>query len=456
MAVAPVVSYLEKTLGLSFSGPRRARLFAIVEGERGAARLSPEAFHVAASRPGRVFDRLVAQVTVGETYFFRDRQQCEMLRSLVFPRLAASTAPTRRVTVWSAGCASGEEAYTLAALADAAGLGERSSVVGTDVCRASLDKARTGEYGRWSMRGTTDADRAGYFREQGGAFRVSERLRRRVAFVQRNLLDGPPLPGAFDLVLCRNLLIYLTPQGIQRVGDVLADALTDDGWLLTAAGDPPLVAPGLVRVRTPFGLAYRRVKAASAASAGTVTHPGSCPAPGPVGHSSACARPADVLAAPPPAHAVRGPLPLPPPPPPPPARSSARQSVQEVRRLGDAGRLAEACVAAEAAVRVHPLDVELRYLAGTLLWEVGRLEDALVAAAAAVYLSRDSPAAQLLLGQVQHAAGQVDRARRSFRNASRLLAAAPSETPVSLAVGVPAGHLAAIAQQYLDTMAGGA
>lgn len=123
-----------------------------------------------------------------------------------------------------------------------------------------------------------------------------------------------------------------------------------------------------------------------------------------------------------------------------------------VRALGDAGSLAEACAAAEAAVSAHPLDVELRYLAGAMLLEAGRLQEASAAASAAVYLEPDSPAAQVLLGQVQRATGQPDRARRSFRNALRLLAHTSNETPVALAVGVPAGYLAAIAQHHLDTL----
>jgi Flp pilus assembly protein TadD len=121
--------------------------------------------------------------------------------------------------------------------------------------------------------------------------------------------------------------------------------------------------------------------------------------------------------------------------------------------LGDAGRLTEACAAAETAVEAHPLDAELRYLAATLLLEAGRLKAAAAAAAAAVYLEPAEPAAHLLLGQAHHAAGDLDRARRSFRNAARLLASAPGETPVALAAGMPAGHLAAVAHRYLDALA---
>jgi chemotaxis protein methyltransferase CheR len=126
---------------------------------------------------------------------------------------------------------------------------------------------------------------------------------------------------------------------------------------------------------------------------------------------------------------------------------------QQVRALGDTGRLAEACRAATQATQAHPLDVELRYLAGVVLLEAGRLEEAAAAATSAVYLGPRLAAAHLLLGQVEHARGSTERARRSFRNGSRLLATVPGEARVALAGDVPAGHLAAIAARYLASHA---
>lgn len=436
-----VVAYLESTLGLSFTGPRRERLLASIEAQRVAAGLSEDAFLAAIARPGAAFDRVVAEVTVGETYFFRDRLQCDLLRTVVLPAVSARTDHDRRVAMWSAGCASGEEAFTLAALAIESELGDRCSIVGSDASSRAIERARKAVYGAWSMRSAMPVERAAHFRQEGGQFHVAERLRQRTRFVQRNLLDGPPPPGRFDVILCRNVLIYLTREAVQQVAQVLADALTEHGWLVTAAGDPPLAGPGLEPVRTGYGLAYRRVRpdaipAVRTAPERKINPPAAAvPSERRPAVSVPVARPARTTAPPP---STRNP-------------TSAELLAQQVRSLGDAGRLDLACRAASAAMHAHPLDVELRYLTGVVLLEAGRLDEAVSAAASAVYLGPELAATHLLLGQVEHARGNTQRARRSFRNGSRLLAAAPSETPVPLAEDVPAGHLAAIAARYLST-----
>lgn len=428
-----VVSHLESSLGLSFTGPRRARLLSSVEAQRLAAGLSEEAFLLAVARPGQLHDRLVAEVTVGETYFFRDRAQCALLGGLVLPSFAAA-GPGSRIAVWSAGCASGEEAFTLAALAEEAGLGDRCTVVGSDASARAVERARLGRYRSWSLRETTEPERAAYFQQRGDQWEVSETLRQRVRFVQRNLLDGPPPPGRFQVVLCRNLLIYLTRDAVRRAAEVLTGALAPDGWLITAAGDPPLQAAGLEPVRTPHGLAYRRSPAVGLPAPHGPVAPArpARPAPRPTRpvrssrqEPAAARRPATVAA-------------------------SAEQLAEQVRALGDAGRLADACRAATEAASAHPLDAGLRYLAGVVLLEAGRLEEAAAAASSAVYLGPQLAAAHLLLGQVEHARGNTERARRSFRNGSRLLATVPEDAPVTLAGDLPAGHLAAIATRYLS------
>lgn len=443
-AAGAVIDYLESTMGLNFTGPRRERLISDIEEQQAAAGQAPEAFLAAVSRPGAAFDRLVATVTVGETYFFRDRVQCDLLRGLVLPEVLESAAE-RTVHLWSAGCASGEEAFTLAALAEEAGLDDRYAVVGSDASRRAIDRAQRAVYGKWSMRSTTPSELRAHFVEQEGRFRVEEGLRRHTRFLQRNLLDGAPPPGRFDIILCRNLLIYLTPAAVQRAADVLGSALAPGGWLITAAGDPLLDTPGLALVRTRHGLAYR-------------ARPRWTPTPvvAPRQHATRRQQVASPTNRRPPATTTR-PSSAVSTPALEPARSTAPQVTTDaaerlatqVRALGDAGRLDEARRAAAHAVLAHPLAAELHYLSAVVDLAAGRLDDAASAAARAVYLRPDLPAPHVLLGQVEHARGATARARRSFRNGVRLLAAVPDDAGVELAGDLPAAHLAAVAQRYL-------
>lgn len=441
-----VIDYLGSTMGLSFTGPRRERLLSAIEEQRAAAGLAPEEFLEAVSRPGTAFDRLVAAVTVGETYFFRDRAQCDLLRSVVLPEVLHD-AGDRTVHLWSAGCASGEEAFTLAALAEETGLGERYAVVGSDASRRAVDRAQRAVYGKWSMRSTTPSEQRAHFVDQGGRFRVEEGLRRHTRFLQRNLLDGPPPPGRFDVILCRNLLIYLTPAAVQRVADVLGGALAARGWLITAAGDPLIEAPGLELVRTRHGLAYRSAPrwtpAPVAAPQRQRQHATRRPGP-----STPSRRAPTAITRPSPA--ANAPAPGPAKPAAPQVRTdSAERLAAQVRALGDAGRLEEARRAAAQAVLTHPLSAELHYLSAVVDLAAGRLDDAAAAAARAVYLRPDLPAPHVLLGQVEHARGATARARRSFRNGVRLLAAVPDDAEVELTGDLPAAHLAAVAEHYL-------
>lgn len=433
----PVLSYLESTFGLSFSGPRRTGLLSTVERERSSMGLTVPEMLAAVSRPGRALDRLVAAVTVGETYFFRDRMQCDLLRHVALPEVLSEAAEQRPLTMWSAGCASGEETYTLAALAQEAAAQRECLVVGSDASAKAIDKARQATYGSWSLRGVARDELTSHFREQDGRWQVSDALRRRTAFVQRNLLDGPPPPGRFDVVLCRNLLIYLTRDAIRRAAHVLAGSLRPGGWLLTAAGDPPLAAEGLDAVRTPFGLAYRRLPARPLPAEPTPASPRRPAAP----PAQARAQNRPRRNAPPTETHSAG------------AQTAAEPGpsdlAEQIRRLGDAGQTNQALRAAAGAVATFPLDVELRYLLGVVLLEAGQLQDAASAATAAAYLDPRQPAVHVLLGQVEHARGNTERARRSFRTCSRLLAASPEGEPVQLARDLTSGQLADVATRYL-------
>ena len=218
-------------------------------------------------RDAGALDDLVDEVAVGETHFMRDPDQLELIRRAVLPGLVARRnaggAPPR---VWSAGCASGEEAYTLAMLLEQAGLHEGAVVLGTDISAAALARARAATYSPWSMRGVSGEFIEAYFRPSGRRRVLVSRLRERVRFERLNLVGEEPYAaagaGAMDLILCRNVLIYFDHDTAARIAARLFDCLAPGGVLLTGGADLLLggFAPFAVEV-TPVGLVYRRAAA---------------------------------------------------------------------------------------------------------------------------------------------------------------------------------------------------
>jgi chemotaxis protein methyltransferase CheR len=185
---------------------------------------------------GAEWERLVDALTINVTKLFRDPGAFEAAARLVVPPLWAASAPELRV--WSAGCASGEEAYSLAALfhayaetrGETARLG-RVRVLGTDIDRASLVAAEAGRYGEAAFADTPPALRARYF-SPGYPAAVVDELREIVRFERRDLLLDPPPPGPHHLVVCRNVLIYFDRASQERLFAQFRDALAPGGFLM--------------------------------------------------------------------------------------------------------------------------------------------------------------------------------------------------------------------------------
>ena len=181
-----------------------------------------------------------------------------VLRELVLPALVAERSASRRITVWSAGCSLGEEAYTLAILINEA-LGSRQgfqvTVVGSDLDEPGLERARLAEYNEWSVR-TLDAEqRARFFDSCGNRFILKPRYRRGVHFQGHNLADASaaiPGPGDFDLVLCRNVAMYLSEAALAAAYATFARAIGSRGLLILSPSDPRPTEVAMVR-RRPLG-----------------------------------------------------------------------------------------------------------------------------------------------------------------------------------------------------------
>jgi chemotaxis protein methyltransferase CheR len=381
-------------------------------------------------------DGLVDELTVGETHFMRDPDQMERVRRAVFPALKGrgAGAPAR---VWSAGCSTGEEAYSLAILLEEEGLDQGAVVLGTDLSTAALEKARAGCYSDWSMRGVSGPFLRNYFRHEGECRILVDRIRNKVRFERLNLV-GPEeyaATGAFgmDLILCRNVLIYFGHETAGRVAARLFDCLAEGGVLFTGGADLLLGehAPFEVEV-TRAGLVYRRPCAAPAE-----------PVPAPPRQRALHDRPR-IAEREEPAPILGLPAAEP---------DLGREAFERVIRHANAKGALEAERIAQAALRRHPLDAPLHYLRAALLVDLDRDEEAEHEAQRAVYLDRSLAVAHFLLGTILRKRGAGPDALRAFRNVRDLCEARPAHEELRAGDGERTGALYSAASAEIERLA---
>lgn len=239
-------TFLSDRFGFSFSDHKRDELAELLTDRlRKSECASCEAYLTRLrSDPGASEElRVLADsLTVGETYFFRYPEQYRALAEVSLPELLQSKEASREIRILSAGCASGEEPYTIAmVLCDQIpNLDDwRISVQGIDINRISLAKARKGRYHRWSLRATPES-RMHHFRRIGDTYLVNPHVRSMVSFEQQNLTVHASdfwERQQFDVVFCRNVMIYLTQEAARFVVRRLAQSIPPGGYLFLGHAD---------------------------------------------------------------------------------------------------------------------------------------------------------------------------------------------------------------------------
>ncbi|MDJ0388038.1 CheR family methyltransferase [Roseomonas sp. E05] len=398
---------------------------------------------------------LVAAITIGETFFFRYAEQFAALQGTILPELIARNGATRQLRIWSAGCASGAEPYSIAILLRRL-LGEalpqwRIGLIGTDLNEAVLQVARGGLYSRWALRSlpAEEVERDFTPAADGRHWALRPHHRAMVRFERHNLLsllDGTsPLQfNEFDLILCRNVLIYFHPEVVERLVRALAERLKEGGWLLLGHAEPnPAFAQFLDVVNLPGTAAYRR-------GGGALPLLPAVP-------------PAALPAMPPPP-AAWAPLPVPPAsrPPPVPSAAPARPGpaapaqaaalLEEVRARADRGDLAgaeEACRAGLAAEPTHPA---LHYYDGLVARALGRPAAAEQAFRRALYLRGDFIMAHYQLGLLLLDEGRAASGRRALAVASRIAMSLPGGAALEEGDGMTAQELRTTVRLHLEAL----
>lgn len=216
-------------------------------------------------------DRVVEALLNNETFFFRDHGVFQLLNAEAFEMLRNARMPRRRLRIWCAGCSTGQETYSLAMMfADAPERwqGWTIDILGTDISSGAIERAQTAVYSQFEIqRGLPIAMMMRWFSQEGENWHANADLKRRVQFRRHNVLEQPPLPGRFDLILCRNVLLYFPPSVRTAAFDRLASAIEPDGVLMLGAGETVLGQTSkFVSERELRGL-YRPVSAGEASRA---------------------------------------------------------------------------------------------------------------------------------------------------------------------------------------------
>ena len=355
--------------------------------------------------------RLESATTINETFFFRFAEQFAAIREHILPELIRRRAGGRRLRIWSAGCSTGAEAYSLAVivhdlLGDA--LGEWSvSILGTDIDDAALDAARAGRFGEWALRTTSAEDRERLFIAEGRHWRICPQYQALVRLERHNLLSLAEGTGAlqlsdFDLILCRNVLIYFSADRASAIVDALGERIAADGWLIIGHAEPGPTATGaLVGASVGGVLAWRRREAVPESAP-------DLPPPPPI--PPAAVRPPQR------ARAALSPTP------PTFAPALTTAGLAGARAALASGLLDQALVAAQQARTSDPLSPTAHFLAGLALAGLDRAGEAEAAFGRALYLDPRFAMAHYLSGVLHADGGRRREAGRAYASAARALA----------------------------------
>jgi chemotaxis protein methyltransferase CheR len=383
-------------------------------------------------------DVLFSRLTIGETYFFRDPAAFELLQQRVLPEIIrARRSSAKRLRIWSAGCCSGEEPYSIAiavsrALPDLADW--EVTIVGTDINQRFLHKAEAGIYTQWSFRGTSEALKTHYFRRTAeDRFEIIPPIRKLVTFACVNLVEDvfPSLltnTNAIDVIFCRNVLMYFSRDQAKKVAASLHRSLLEDGWLFPSGTEASRELFGqFTQVEVPGTIVYRK------------TAPPAPSAPPPAVPEPALVLPPER----PPTREAAPAVPAVPAEPAPPATPQPAPFTARAHQLANEGRLDDALAACDKALEADKLAPIPHYLRGLILQEQGAHDAAMLALRRALYLDPSFVLAHFALGSMLRRDGRRRDAARCFENARTLLRRYDPDAALPEADGLTAGRLLA-------------
>lgn len=435
---------------------------AILEAAAASGRTPEQIAQLAAEAacPADILDILVRHVTVGETYFFRHPEQFTAVETSILPELIAGRrmAGAKRLTVWSAGCSTGEEAYSLAIMLVKAIPDHKDwdiSIVATDINTKSLETARAGAYREWSFRGLDDAFKSTWFDavvpddargEYSRFYRVKPEIRAMVKFSSLNLAQGnwsaSELPSAgFDLVFCRNVLMYFPRAVALDILRHIRGRMIEGACLAVAPSEASMAhASGFRTLRFSDCSLFRKTAPQPKATRATTIAVTVTAAAPPARHSpyaAKAAKPADRAS---------------PIPPPQPVTTTPRvhSLAEQAHAAANAGNLQLAEELVKSALAATPTDYAAHYLYAVMSMEKGELNEAYSALTSTLFLHPDFVPALIAIGNVTRQQGRHEEAARHFRNAVHVLEKMDPGTIIPESEGIQAGSLLQMAKALRD------
>jgi chemotaxis protein methyltransferase CheR len=387
-------------------------------------------------------DALIEEITIGETYFFRHREHFDALRDLVLPDLIARNAENRRLRVWCAGCADGAEPYSLSILLrrELAHLllGWEVSILGTDINRQCLATAREGRFEQWTLRSTPEELRRACFAEKGKAWTIAPEYKAGVSFQFHNLAEDafPPQPNdpsPFDLIICRNVMIYFGPKLTRSIVRRFHDCLAPWAWLLVGPCEPNMTCFTSFRaVNAPGVTLYQRPGVPAPDFVEAVSFPS---LPLPEVPLPVAPRPADAEV---PAVDAR--------------TESTIPTLADLRKSADEGDWQNAARRGKELLEFDNLNALAHFNYALVLEQMGNYAESERSLRKAIYLDRQAVLAHYHLGLLLRSQGDLRQAERSFNNTLNLLAPLSGDEILTDADGITVLELRKMAQMQIESL----
>ena len=416
----------------------------------------------------KAYDDLISALTIGETHFFRDEAMFKGLLDVVLPEVVNKNQNRKRLWIWSAGCATGEEAYTVSIL-----LNEHYPhllkdwdvrILGTDINRAFLYRALQGEYTNWSLRGTLEEIQRDCFIQSDRTWRIKPKYKETVSFQYHNLITMP-VPSVFhnlfefDIIFCRNVMIYFDLETNQSLVKKLQKALARDGWLIVGHADhnirlftsyKTVMLPGTsLYQNTPFNTVEYLNNQIGPLKSPTETNS--------VGQDSDFQfnfKPLDLpdftpsvaprtvsLEALPKIEAES----------PPPREPPDSKKLSGLINKGDWENASPLC---EELLSIRPLDPEIHLLAALIMAQKGLTNEAIASLRKAIYLDRNYIVGHYHLGLMLQLTGDFKKAEKCFENVIRLLKDHDENFVFEIADGISANQLKRLSAFHIQVLTG--